>query len=126
MPLSYSGTSSLTYFVWGSITVQLPSLFYLIGFSCFYHVFLKKWANPASFSFIFGLFKQTLLQFLQQIKCEKCPSSIQCRDSNSQPTDYQSPPLTTRPGLPFYHVVIITNLLVGSTPNQSNRMSAVL
>ena len=30
-------------------------------------VFFKKWANPASFSFIFGLFKQKSLQFLQQI-----------------------------------------------------------
>ena len=63
--------------------------------------FLKKWANPRRlFRFIFGLFKQTLLQFLQQIKWEKCPSSIRCRDSNSQPSDYESPPLTTRPGLP--------------------------
>ena len=34
-------------------------------------VFLKKWANPASFSFIFGLFKQTI-QFLQQINVIKC------------------------------------------------------
>ena len=32
-------------------------------------------------------------------KCEKCPSSIRCRDSNSQPSDYESPPLTTRPPL---------------------------
>ena len=31
---------------------------------------------------------------------KKCPSSIQRRDSNSQPSDYESPPLTTRPGLP--------------------------
>ena len=30
----------------------------------------------------------------------KRPSSILCRDSNSQPSDYESPPLTTRPGLP--------------------------
>ena len=29
-------------------------------------------------------------------KCEKMP--IQCQDSNSQPSDYESPPLTTRPG----------------------------
>ena len=29
----------------------------------------------------------------------KCPSSIRCQDSNSQPPDYKSPPLTTRPGL---------------------------
>ena len=29
--------------------------------------FFKKWANPASFSFIFGPLKQTSLQPLQQI-----------------------------------------------------------
>ena len=27
----------------------------------------KNWPTPASFSFILGLFEQTLLQFLQQI-----------------------------------------------------------
>ena len=31
-----------------------------------------KWANPASLSFIFGLFKQTSLQFLQPINVKKC------------------------------------------------------
>ena len=38
--------------------------------------FKKNGPTPASFSFIFGLFNQTLLQFLQQIYVEKCPSSI--------------------------------------------------
>ena len=33
---------------------------------------LKNGPTPASFSFIFGLFKQTLLQFLQQIYVKKC------------------------------------------------------
>ena len=61
--------------------------------------FLKKWANPSLFFINFCLFKQTL-QFLQQIKVKKCPSSIQRRDSNFQPSDYESPPLTTGPGLP--------------------------
>ena len=51
------------------------------------------------FLFIFGLFKQTSLQFLQQI-CEKCPSSIRCRDSNPRPLKRESLPFTTRPGLP--------------------------
>ena len=46
-------------------------------------------------SFIFGLFKQTSLQFLQQIYVKKCPSSIQCRDSNPQPLEHASPPITT-------------------------------
>ena len=32
---------------------------------------LEKWAKPASFSFIFGLFKQTI-QFLTTYQCEKC------------------------------------------------------
>ena len=31
-----------------------------------YHILFKKWVNPGPFSFIFGLFKQTV-QFLQQI-----------------------------------------------------------
>ena len=30
----------------------------------------------------------------------KCPSSIQCWDSNSQPLKHKSSPITTRPGLP--------------------------
>ena len=34
---------------------------------------------------------------------EKCPSTIQRWDSNSQPSDYEFPPLTTRPGLPALH-----------------------
>ena len=48
--------------------------------------FLKKWANPASFSFIFGLFKQTSLQFLQQIYVKKM--SIQYTVSRIEPTTF--------------------------------------
>ena len=29
-----------------------------------------------------------------------CPSSIRCRDSNPRPLECESPPITTRPGLP--------------------------
>ena len=35
---------------------------------------------------------------------KKCPSSIRRWDSNSQPCDYESPPLTTRPGLFYFQV----------------------
>ena len=56
--------------------------------------------TPATFLFIFGLFKQTSLQFLQQIYVKKCPSSIQCWDLNPQPSGHESVPITTRPGLP--------------------------
>ena len=33
-------------------------------------------------------------------KCEKSPSSIQCWNSNPWPSEHESPPVTTRPGLP--------------------------
>ena len=51
-------------------------------------------------SFIFGLFKQTSLQILQQINVKKCPSSVWCWVSNPQPSEHDSPHITTRPGLP--------------------------
>ena len=59
----------------------------------------KNRPTPASFLFIFGLFNQTL-QFLQQIYVKKCPSSIRYRDLNPWPSERESPPITTRPGLP--------------------------
>ena len=56
--------------------------------------------TPASFPFIFGLFKQTSIQFLQEINMKKCTSSIWRRDSNPRPYKHESSPITTRPGLP--------------------------
>ena len=53
------------------------------------------------FFIYFRLFKNTL-QFLQQINMKKCPSSIQCKDLNSCRLEHESPPITTRPGLPPY------------------------
>ena len=41
---------------------------------------------------------QTHIIILQQINVKKCTSSIQCQDSNSQPLEHKSPPITTRPG----------------------------
>ena len=54
-------------------------------------------------SSIYGLFKQTTKN-LQQINVKKCPSSIRLLDLNSQPSDYESPPLTTGPGLPIIYL----------------------
>ena len=58
----------------------------------------KKWAVPASFSFIFGLFQTNNTMFTTN-QCEKisCPSSIRRRDSSPQPLEHESPPITTRP-----------------------------
>ena len=59
----------------------------------------KKCAILGLFFVYFRLFKQTL-QFLQQINVKKYQSSIQFWDSNSRPSENESPSLTTRPGLP--------------------------
>ena len=56
--------------------------------------FKKNGPTPASFLFIFVFSNK------QQIWMWKWPSSIRHRDSYSQTSDYESPPLTTRPGLP--------------------------
>ena len=48
----------------------------------------------------FRSFQTNIVTIFTKNKCDKCPFSIQCLDSNSQPSDYKSPPLTTRPGLP--------------------------
>ena len=60
--------------------------------------FKKKWDNPGLFFVFFGLFKQTI-QFYNKNICEKCPSSIRCRDLNPQSLEHESLPITTRPGL---------------------------
>ena len=63
-------------------------------------MFLKMGQAWPLLLFIFGLFKQTPLQFLQRIHVKKFPCSMRCRDSNPQPSEHESPPITTRPGLP--------------------------
>ena len=60
-------------------------------------------------SFIFGLFKQTSFQFLQQILVKKCPSTIQCRDSNPRTSEHKSP--VDQGSHPQNVVVIITFLV---------------
>ena len=57
------------------------------------NVFLKM-ANIGLFFVDFGLFKQTI-----QFTVKKCPSSLQCWDSNPQSLDHELSPITTRPGL---------------------------
>ena len=67
---------------------------------------------------VFRLFSsfQTHITILTS-KCEKCPSSIQCWDSNLRPYEHKSPPITTRPGLPppiyrfFTHCVIKSDVI---------------
>ena len=53
--------------------------------------------HPGLYFVKFRLFKQTLQFF---VKCQKILSSIRYRDSNPRPSEHESPPITTRPGLP--------------------------
>ena len=49
---------------------------------------------------------QTNNNFFTTNKCEKYPFSIWCWDSNPWPMEHKSPPITTRPGLPPYLLII--------------------
>ena len=62
--------------------------------------FFLNGPTSASFSFNFDLFFKQPLQIFTTNICEKM-SSIQCRDSNPQPSVRESPPTTTRPGQHF-------------------------
>ena len=107
--------------------------------------FLKGHPRPL-FVYFWSFIKQTL-QILQQINVTKCPSTTCCWDSNSQPSECESPPITTRPGLTYFVMGSITvrltsyltgldsavlqmfksttYLLIWPNPNQSNRRSAI-
>ena len=66
-----------------------------VDFLC--HIFFKKWAIPAPFP-LFSTFQTNTTIFTTN----KCPSSTWCWDSNSQPLEYESPAITTRPWLPSF------------------------
>ena len=70
-------------------------------FESFCLTHFKKWARSGLFFVYFCLFKQ-MLQFFTTNKCEKCLSSIWCRDLNPRPLEHESPLITTRPGLPSF------------------------
>ena len=62
----------------------------------------KSFLNgPSSASFhLFSIFSNKQCKFYYKLMWKWCPTSIRRRDSNSQPSVYESPPLTTRPGFP--------------------------
>ena len=74
------------------------------------HIFKKIGQPRPLFHFYFRLFKHTL-QSLTTHKCEKWPSSIWRRDSTSWPMEHESPPITTRSGLPPEKHIFLFNPL---------------
>ena len=57
--------------------------------------------HPRALFNLFSSFQTNITIFTTKI-CEKCPSSKQCWDSNPRPSVHESPPITTRPGLPTF------------------------
>ena len=74
---------------------RLKSLPLSISANLAYCYLLKHGTPSASFSFVFALFTTN-------------PSSIWCQESNSLPSNYESPPSTTRPGLPPAYYLLDT------------------
>ena len=71
--------------------------------------FLKKMGNPWPLFSLFSSFQTNITIFTTYI-CEKCLSSIWCWDSNPQPSGHESPPTTTRPGIPPLFYIIKASL----------------
>ena len=61
---------------------------------------LFKMGHPRPLFHLFSVFSSKKKTNFTTNLCEKCLSSIWHWDSNSWPSDYESPPLTTRPGCP--------------------------
>ena len=73
-----------------------------------------KWANPGLF-FVYFLSFQVKHYSTNNKSMWKmsCPSSIWHRDSNPWPSEHESPPITTRPGLsPYMGIVTICSEIV--------------
>ena len=70
-----------------------------------FHLLFFKWANPALFFVYFRSFQTNITTIFTTNQCEKCTSSIWQWDSNPRPFEQESSPITTRPGLPPFHLL---------------------
>ena len=68
-----------------------PNYFFLGGGDSFQSFFNGPFPASSSFIFVFSN---------KHYNVKKCPSSIRWWDSNTQPSVHESPPITTKPGLP--------------------------
>ena len=59
-----------------------------------------KWANPASFIVYFWSFQTNITTFLQKIYVKNVHSVYGAGIQTHDPLEHESPPITTRPGLP--------------------------
>ena len=76
---------------------------------------LKNGPSPASFSFHFHLFP-TNVTFFTTNECEKMSIQYMGYDSNPRSSEHESPPISTRPGLP--PVSVLWDLINDEIPNR--------
>ena len=72
-------------------------------------IFYNNGPCPTSFR-LFSSFQTNIIAIFTTNKCEKFPSSKQCWDSNPQPLEHESPPITTRPGLPQTKIISVLKI----------------
>ena len=92
--------SSLINFAFRKTRLGLQDLGHGSGGSMVSMLF-KKMGHSRSLFRLFLSFQTFITIFTTKILCEYCPFSILCWDSNTQPSEHEYPPITTRPGLPF-------------------------
>ena len=86
---------------------------------CWVFAIFLNGPTPASFLFIFGLFKQTNIFIANQFEKNSWPSSIWRRDLNPRPLEDESPPITTRPGLFNNRIIIFLLKWLKTLDNQT-------
>ena len=59
----------------------------------------KRMGHPRPLFVYFRPVQTNIAIFTTNI-CEECPASIWCCDSNPRPSEHETPPITTKPGLP--------------------------
>ena len=80
--------------------------------------FFKNVPYTRALFHLFSYFQTNITIFIAN-KCENFPSSIRCWDSNPQPSEHESPPITTRPGLPrLFYLNIFVNFSVEEDEEQ--------
>ena len=104
--------------------------FFLIERQKFYF-FFNNGPTPASFIGYFLPFQANIISIFITNICEKCPSSIWCRDSNPRPLERESTPVTTKPGLPprsstSYGVRVDLHLVLGQLGPNSKKLQPKL
>ena len=100
IPMNIDVYQSTVMYSWWCMWLML--LVFLLQFILYFFLFLKMGHPRPLFHLFLVFFKQTSIQFLQQKYVKKYPSSIQHQDSNPQPLEQESSPITTRPELPSF------------------------